>query len=532
MTVADALHLPAFARVRLVAGHGGIGRRVRAVNIMEVPDIGDFVKPDDLLFTTGYPFRENPGALGDLVELLVQHQVAGIAIKPNRYIGEIPAVMLEAADRLAFPVLQLPPDAIFAEFINPLLSEILNRQAVILRRSEEIYERFTRVILSGGRFPEITDGLADLTGDHVVLYDGDLPIQSSAALPPSELPRFSSLRAESSRNPTVAGLGRLLHTEAVQVGGEVFGHVTLWGVEEADEIDRRAVQHAAAVLGLELQRQERVRETKRRYTAQFVIDYLEGRLTDREELSARARVFALPLSQLTAHLAIQVEGFRVAGVADGKDLDSHLSLLGQLMDVMEEVCTREGIRHFLFEHQGLFHLLYAPPGLREAPRVSQHARYLAEQISEALHRRYNLGAALGVGRWYGDYGRLPDTYAESLSAVTAARQLGRSVVEFAELGVARLLVGKSRRELSGFIEDMLGPLLRYDAEKGTDLLGTLEGYLKSGCVIRDTAERMHLHYNTVRYRIERINDLLGRSLQHPEGRAGLYVAVQALRLRG
>ncbi|MGH3508482.1 MAG: PucR family transcriptional regulator ligand-binding domain-containing protein [Nocardioidaceae bacterium] len=67
ITVEEILRLPEFARVKVVGGHGGITRRVRNVNIMEVPDILGWVKPDELLLTTGYPLRDAPEGLPALL---------------------------------------------------------------------------------------------------------------------------------------------------------------------------------------------------------------------------------------------------------------------------------------------------------------------------------------------------------------------------------------------------------------------------------------------------------------------------------
>ena len=67
VAVWEALQLPAFAQTRVVAGHDGLTRRVSRANIMEVPDIGAWVKPQELLLTTGYPLRDVPDGLASLV---------------------------------------------------------------------------------------------------------------------------------------------------------------------------------------------------------------------------------------------------------------------------------------------------------------------------------------------------------------------------------------------------------------------------------------------------------------------------------
>ncbi len=169
--LAEVLRLPALARARVVGGRGGLGRVVRAVNVMEVPDIVDWVKADELLLTTAYPLRDDRLALDALVPRLADRGLAGIAVKPARYIKAIPATMIEAADRHDFPLIELPPEASFNEIIQSILTVILDSQAARLRRTAAIHDRFTAIALSGGGLRQIAEALAELIDRSVTILD-------------------------------------------------------------------------------------------------------------------------------------------------------------------------------------------------------------------------------------------------------------------------------------------------------------------------------------------------------------------------
>ena len=96
IALGELLRVPTLARARVVGGHDGLRRPVRGVNVMEVPDILDWVKPDELLLTTAYPLRDDPVALDALIPRLAERGLAGMALKPGRYIKAIPASMIEA----------------------------------------------------------------------------------------------------------------------------------------------------------------------------------------------------------------------------------------------------------------------------------------------------------------------------------------------------------------------------------------------------------------------------------------------------
>src|SRR3954447_733796 len=142
----EALRLGPLQRARVVAGAAGLDRLVSQVNMMEVPDILPWVKPNQLLLPPTSPLRDTPAALGALVPGLAERGLAALAVKPARYIDAIPPVMIEAAERLGFPLIELPSDASFDEVVNVVLGSILNAQAVRLQRSAEIHDRFTRIV--------------------------------------------------------------------------------------------------------------------------------------------------------------------------------------------------------------------------------------------------------------------------------------------------------------------------------------------------------------------------------------------------
>uniref|UniRef100_UPI0010414342 PucR family transcriptional regulator n=1 Tax=Actinomadura roseirufa TaxID=2094049 RepID=UPI0010414342 len=95
----------------------------------------------------------------------------------------------------------------------------------------------------------------------------------------------------------------------------------------------------------------------------------------------------------------------------------------------------------------------------------------------------------------------------------------------AELGFVGLLVGDGR-DVAGFLARTLGPVLGYDERRGTALVRTLESYFGSGCSPSRTAERLHVHVNTVTQRLDRIGRLLGDGWQSPERALELQLALR------
>ena len=139
LTLREALTLAEpLRRAKVLAGERGLDRIVEAVNVMEVPDILEWVRPGELLVTTLYPLRDKAADVENLIPRLAEKGLVGLAITPESYIDKIPECMIDAANRLDFPLIELPPKVSFIDIIQPLTSRILNIQANELRQSEAL----------------------------------------------------------------------------------------------------------------------------------------------------------------------------------------------------------------------------------------------------------------------------------------------------------------------------------------------------------------------------------------------------------
>jgi len=134
LTLREALTLAEPLRqARVIAGAGGLDNVVRSVNVMEVPDILEWVHPGELLVTTMYPLHDDRAAIEALIPRLAEKGLAGLAVTVESYIGALPPAMLADANRLNFPLIELPPRVSFIDIIQPLTSRILDLQAEELR---------------------------------------------------------------------------------------------------------------------------------------------------------------------------------------------------------------------------------------------------------------------------------------------------------------------------------------------------------------------------------------------------------------
>jgi DNA-binding PucR family transcriptional regulator len=99
-----------------------------------------------------------------------------------------------------------------------------------------------------------------------------------------------------------------------------------------------------------------------------------------------------------------------------------------------------------------------------------------------------------------------------------------------DLGFAGLVLGDGA-DVDGYLTGVLGPLLDYDARRGSDLVGTLAAWFAAGGSPRRAAGALHVHVNTVGQRLDRVSALLGEGWQSPERALEIQLALRLHRLR-
>ena len=108
LTVGSVLSLGSLRGAELVAGRGGLDRVVAGVNIIEVPDVARWLHGQEFLLSSMYLWRDRPDELCRLLEKLDGLGVSALGHKPSEHFPSLPTEVLETADRLGFPIVQLP----------------------------------------------------------------------------------------------------------------------------------------------------------------------------------------------------------------------------------------------------------------------------------------------------------------------------------------------------------------------------------------------------------------------------------------
>jgi sugar diacid utilization regulator len=154
----------------------------------------------------------------------------------------------------------------------------------------------------------------------------------------------------------------------------------------------------------------------------------------------------------------------------------------------------------------------------------------------ALAARLRRHGVVGVSSFYSDPAELPRAIQEAELVLDVLKQGeggGWDGVQDIGTGTYRLLfrvLASHPEEVRSFYEDTVAPIVRYDDQYRTDLVGTLEAYLEQNCNMNATASAIYAHRHTVAYRLERVKELTGLDPMLSEDRERLGLGLKAYRI--
>jgi purine catabolism regulator len=554
-TVRDAMR-SVLANAKLIAGADGLDHPIEWVRLMETPEVQP--RAGDLMFTSGFPIKDDMAAQIRLVGRIADSGGAGLVVRPLPYLRKLPHEMLSEADRLNVPLFTIAADVQFIDLMAPLLERIINAEHWRLKRSIEIHRRFTELVLDGKGVTEICRTLAELLESSVVIEDASFHLLAHAGssadphrketiqrqgTPQRVLfdPQIQRMlrEVEANRAPVKVppfphvGMSRERLIAPILAGGQVLGYISVLDhPPHNEELAFMAIEQAALVLALAVAKERELSEVEGRVRGEFLEDLLHGTYGDESAAQRRARHLGYPLSGSHIVMLVDIDDFRGFNKARQISEDAIQALKRDFLRRVTGV-VRTSYGRALVQGRSDQVVSLLPLGTEVGDhQIRVHA--LGVQIQQAI-ADWKPGFTVSVG--FSGPAEAPGGVAGSLREVTSVMEsLARfkrwsQVVAVPELGLTGLLAAVTDERLVDYSRRHLGPLIKHDATRKGNLVATLRAYLETG-EQQQAAQRLRVHPNTLRYRLDRIREISGVDLEDPETRLNLAVALRVQALLG
>ncbi|WP_027415139.1 PucR family transcriptional regulator [Aneurinibacillus terranovensis] len=558
--VKDMLQLEPVKDFRVLAGQQGLDRKIEKVSVLEIPKEFDrFFEGGEFVLTTFHSLSHDLEGQVETIKKFAQSGVAALGLHPMVTGKIVHEELLKAADRYGLPLILLPPSMTYATVFSTVLGTILNQQSQILQKSEEINREMTRVILHGGDINTIASTLSGLIKQPVLITSDMfevLAVRSGKDGEEAYLAKYldiqkiaETIHSRQSTFPVKHPNGEVEYystwvehenqkvKQVVVPAGAAnapFGYIITWELAGSlQELDLIALAHASTAVALEIAKKRAVTEAEKRLRSDFLTEVFEGKYTREEDLYSRGRMVGLHLAKKHMLLAARFEqDHHTVSAAEDPIEISHLEnrihrVLRPKLETHWPNCSLalKGDMVLIFIHFDR---------LSERDHARYKARELALVVKETLESEFEaLKVSIGIGDFYPSPLNLGESYREALRAVgVGCKMFGAgSITAVQDLGVFGILGELSQAMLGEFTTSLLDKLYEYDSKNQTDLVLTVEAFLDEKESFTDVGKRLFIHPNTVKYRIEKVREVLGFDpFKNPEQRLNLHLALKARKL--
>jgi len=534
LTVQDLLNEPDLG-LTLVAGRRGCARQVGGVHISEMPDPTPWLAPRDVLLTTGLSLKNDPGLQGEFIRRLSDAGIAAVGYAAGITEEGAPASLREAAEAAGLPLLEVGYHIPFRMITSYIFTSLLSTDIHRLRRSLSVQNHLLSLLVEEKGADHLVSSLSMLLAATIVLYDANGAVVSLA---PHHV-RIDSAQADHIWQAyyDASHLGELPREMAIDdlrlVFREVRSHGRMHRVlalamparEHLADFADIVLTYAQKLLSLDLLRSRDSELLQRKLRADLLDELMAG-TGDRDEQARRLRAHQIDVDRPLRVLLMEAE--RPPDSRSSRDIKAEEQAeeaRAELQDVIEVTLADQGYPTVALSRGDAIIVLLQPG--RSGDEQLRSMGLLIRKSIEGLSPEVRLCG--GLSDAFTGVQAVPRACAQAREAARLARGSGlRTIALFNELGPSiRALENQSREQLELFYATTVGTLQEHDDAHHDELVRSLMIFLEEQRSVGRAAKRLYVHQNTMRYRLKKIESLLGIRLGDTETLVDLFLGLRS-----
>jgi len=545
ITLKEALEMDCFKTCKLIAGFEGYNNVIYRVNIMADSEILDWVSEGELLLTTAYFFKaaEIEKQL-EFIRELKKKKLAGIAIKIYPYLKKLPKEVIDLANELKFPIIDLDYAIPFTDIMGPIFKKVFNKQALLLQKVEELHKNLMNIILRGGEVKEIVTTLSKIVGNPILVKNhhfDDLIYDDEFY--PFDYEEFT-MNVEKFLNNNVynQNLSKTYSCkmkikdktyEAIMVPivvrNNTFGHVVAIAAEKSiTSFDIASIERASTIMAVEFLKRISVQDVENRYTAEFFEDLISLDKIRKEKAIERAKYYKFDHKAFYNIINIYFDN-KTPSIGDEYDFNQYKN---KGIHLINQICKNQDAKYLITSKGKSIIIMFM---WKDQKSLKKKLDKIIENIDKSINEKMSfIKYSIGIGRVYKGVENVYKSLKDADNAIEARKTfVNETIIDFDNLGIYKIFCHDNLRdELLKFYKSTLFPLCQYDAKRDTELVKTLEVYFQTNGNLKKMSEHLYTHYNTILYRINRIHQITNMSLDDEHDRFNLETALKIKKIMG
>jgi purine catabolism regulator len=476
-----------FTRLGLTVhgGREGMDAPVRWAHVSELEDPLPFLDGGELILTGGVPISGKSAQQVEYLRRLQAGGVAGLIVSQGPHAPRLTRRAIEEADRLRFPLLELPVETPYIDIVKLVAAANEQETHQRLMKHLQIFETLQAYQAAAVPLPDFVRMLSDVSGfDLYASSPAGRPILQGLPIPPDGL----VVSAEAAANGSSAVPGG--YSLPMIVNGREAARLVALRRGDDRSPGFAAAQHVTTVLGVALRDLYQRREATHREGAEVLSDLLNGG-----------------------------SGADVAARMVGHGFEPMKNLIVTAIRSTDEGFDNAEIHHRLCDRH-LPSLLIARGDLLAVVPETEEALSAIEGVDADI--------AVGVSSPFSPGANLTVPWRQARWSLERAIARQERLVLYAPTDAAGEWLPLDRSLLAGVVDDIVGPVVRYDEANGSELIKSLRVLFRHDRRMKSAALELGVHQHTLAYRMRTVERLTDRSLKELQGLVDLWLSMKAL----
>ncbi|WP_434135503.1 PucR family transcriptional regulator ligand-binding domain-containing protein [Enterococcus faecalis] len=534
--LAEVLALPRFSDLQLLSSHSNLTQPLESVEITETPDVADFIPKNVMILTTAMIYKDDQEKLKPFIDSLKQAECTALGIKVGRFLDEISPEIVAYASAVDLPLIKIPSTQPLGGLLHEIVGYLRDSKTEQMTVAFDIQKRFSTLLMQDVDATRFIAEFAKILNAPIILLSPWQQViahsnyfygnQKSAEFFIKQLSKdhfqqlaqekkIFRLQDERQENIQVAGF-------PIRVNDYFPYYLLVLSPEQIPyPISEFAIDQAILVLTFMLFKNQKIAESFEHLKTDFLDRLLD---THQEALSKHQNWLELWKN----YRLINSDYYQLAivyGVTKPEN-ETHIRyqqaegqlifqwLKEQLPEILPDVAL------FKLKNQNKSILIFQS-------KKNDHLMIL-QNLAERLQQALPITIRFALGNAYENLEDLPNSYIEASSTLEASlhAQKPATVQLFHPKGLAGLFEKIGTEDVEYFCQQQLKELAYPTEPTLQELRKTLKVFLDFNCEITKTANALYLHRNTIKYRMNQCEKLLGTSIQEPETSLLLRVALE------
>lgn len=538
ISLKDILETPRFSDLKLLTNSKVLDdRMIESVEITETPDVEKYIPQNVLILSTGMIFKDNQENLIPFIQSLVRAKAIGLGIKVGRFLNEIDPKVISYANKINFPLLLIPDHFPLGSLLHQIMNLVLKTEREEIDFALDIQKSFSNLLVQDASNDLLVREFSRMIKTPTILLDPFGQIISSSHHFKNHKDQaehyVESLFHERKKTKRHNGSfiisdfeGEKRHLSLIEIRVHTYyPHYLI--IVDPEQVPFPtsifAIEQAALVFQFNLYKNQKINEALYANEAHFFSDLIDQQLQDSFSESNWYKM-------IHNYGYIQTDFYQIIHISSKeiiKEQNNVPSLRTNEKLYLSYSWLRKNIRHYFknaiviwrAEVQEIVLILQ-----EQSPNLEQNLLTISNKINALInsHLIFNVGYSVSRSEL------IKQSYAQAKIAHNGRqnKETQDTVIFYRDKGMYQLFNNLDQNELVYYCKSILKDLAYPEEESMLDLRNTLDAYLKNQSEITQTANNLFIHRNTVKYRINRCEEILGVKVDAPEESLNIRLALE------